>query len=86
MLMAHPSLMVLMDRLGSSQVGFRVDSSSWKCGHGVEGVSLLLPHPPHQNVRGGRAQSSDNPLCPIFMEWEKEKRSFCECSGGAFSP
>ena len=36
------------------------------CGDGVEGVSLLLPHPPHQNVRGERAQLSDNPLHPIL--------------------
>ena len=32
----------------------------------------MLPHPPHQNVRGGRAQLSDNPLHPIFVEWGKE--------------
>jgi hypothetical protein len=49
-----------------------VDTSSWKCGHGAEGVSLLFPHPPHQNVRGGRAQLSDNPLHPIFIDWGKE--------------
>lgn len=65
---ASPALNRLMDQHGCPQVGYRLDSSSWKRGHGVEGVSLLLPHPPHQNVRGGRAQLSDNPLCPMFIE------------------
>jgi len=35
--MAHPSLMVLIDHCGCSQVGFRSDSSSWKCGDGIAG-------------------------------------------------
>ena len=41
-------------------------------GDGVEGASLLLPHPPHLNVRGGRAQLSDNPRHPIFYRVGEE--------------
>ena len=36
----------------------------------------MLPQRAHQNVRGGRAQLSDNPLHPISIEWGKRAALF----------
>ena len=81
-MMASPALNQWMRHHRCPEMGHRLDTSSWECGHGVEGVSLLFPHPPHQNVRGERAQLSDNPLHPIFIEQGGEKGSFNGRSGG----